>query len=357
MRVVFILLTLVLILTPFIADAQFTGQLVPCTGVDPVTGVSTCNACQLVSLAQNIINFFVYLAVVFATLLFAYAGIQYATSAANPEQIAKAHRIFWNVLIGMVFVLAAWLIVDVVMKTFYKSELGPWNNILCGGQESATDALFSDQIFGPGQVPTETTGGITTTPGSSGEYVIPQGTLSSATINQSLGRIEDYDAELFAQTQQYSNVTENEIRALAVVESKGDPLARNGESVGLLQVDIDTARELNPALQGLSDNAVTQWLHDPANNYQVGVKYYAQLKEQFSDPDLASAAFNGGPGANLPSADCDGLRRWQCPYDSRLSNGMSCWNTGQTGCELNTGYVETRKYVADVKQVREALQP
>jgi hypothetical protein len=117
-----------LILLPFISEAQIFGALSPtCAG----NFGENCEFCNLVSLAQRIINFSVYMGIVVGTLMFTYAGVLYVTSAPNPGNIEKAHKIFWNVLIGLIIVLGAWLVVDVVMKTFYSGEFGPWNNILC----------------------------------------------------------------------------------------------------------------------------------------------------------------------------------------------------------------------------------
>ena len=129
MKLVFTVVLLAIFIFPTLAFAQF-GPLVPqCTTINPMSQKAECSACDLVALAQNIINWFIYAAGVAAVLMFAYAGIIYATSATNPEQIAKAHKIFWNVLLGMVFVLAAWLIIDTIMKALYRTEskFGPWN--------------------------------------------------------------------------------------------------------------------------------------------------------------------------------------------------------------------------------------
>lgn len=107
------------------ANAQvFPVQLVPCGGTDnPATvGVDeswTCNYCHLFNLAQNIVQFLVAISVFIAVLLFVYAGFLFLTSGGNVAQIAKAKGIFGKVFIGFVIVLAAWLIIDVVMKSFY----------------------------------------------------------------------------------------------------------------------------------------------------------------------------------------------------------------------------------------------
>jgi hypothetical protein len=95
-----------------------------------------CSVCHFVALGQRIINFMIFLSVVGATLLFVYAGLLYMTAQGNSGQVGRAHGVFKNVLIGLVVVLAGWLIVDVVMKTLYDeggTGWGPWNAIICNG--------------------------------------------------------------------------------------------------------------------------------------------------------------------------------------------------------------------------------
>jgi len=101
-------------------------------------GAGACSFCDLMRLAQNIINFLVYAGVLIAALLFVNAGVLYVMSSASPGNVSKAHRIFINTLIGLIIVLAAWLVIDVVMKTLLNSttviggqQIGPWNNIVC----------------------------------------------------------------------------------------------------------------------------------------------------------------------------------------------------------------------------------
>ncbi len=94
-----------------------------------------CTTCGLVTLAQNLIGFAIFLAVVVAALMFTYAGALYLFSSSNPGNISKAHGIFWDVLLGLVFVLAAWMVIDVIMKVLYGNgpqDWGPWNEVLCG---------------------------------------------------------------------------------------------------------------------------------------------------------------------------------------------------------------------------------
>ena len=68
-------------------------------------------------------------------MLFAYAGWKYMTAGGNIGKATQARDIFTNVAIGLVIILAGWLVVDTVMKTLVKEHagFGPWNKICSGG--------------------------------------------------------------------------------------------------------------------------------------------------------------------------------------------------------------------------------
>lgn len=96
-------------------------QIVPCTGVN-------CTVCDLATLAQNIINTGIFIFIFFSALMFAYAGFLYLTNEAIQMQ-QQAKSIFKNVTIGLIILLAAWLLVDTLMKSVLGGSFGPWNDI------------------------------------------------------------------------------------------------------------------------------------------------------------------------------------------------------------------------------------
>lgn len=103
-------------------------------GVDRIVPKCTNDICgyrDITNLVQNIIKFMIYLAVVVATLMFTYAGFIYLTAGGSPDKLKKAHGIFFNVFIGLVLVLAAWLIVELIMTTFLSTDFGTgvWNKL------------------------------------------------------------------------------------------------------------------------------------------------------------------------------------------------------------------------------------
>ena len=87
-----------------------------------------CTVCDLATLAQNVINTGIFIFIFLAALLFAYAGFLYLTNEALDKQ-SEARKIFGNVAIGLVVLLAAWRGVDTLMKSVLGGDFGPWNDI------------------------------------------------------------------------------------------------------------------------------------------------------------------------------------------------------------------------------------
>lgn len=101
------------------ADETGTG-LVVCTGPD-------CDFNKLIEQVQVVINFLIFqIAAPLAAIMFAYAGFLYVTNRGNESQIKEAHEIFWNVFIGLVIALAAWLTINFIL-TFFLGESSSFN--------------------------------------------------------------------------------------------------------------------------------------------------------------------------------------------------------------------------------------
>ncbi len=126
---------LLLLVSPAIAFAQTIPTIVPCCGAQAcvVNGVSlpACSFCHIAQLAQNVINAGIYVAVFLSAILFAYAGWKYITASGKPEAASEAKKIFWTVGVGLLLILGAWLIVDLIMKTLVNESalFGPWNEV------------------------------------------------------------------------------------------------------------------------------------------------------------------------------------------------------------------------------------
>ena len=88
--------------------AQTTG-LVPC--------IDDCGFKDLITLINSIVKFIlVNLAIPISAIMFAYAGFELVTSGGNTEKKSQAKKIFINVAIGLIFVAAAFLIVQTVLS-------------------------------------------------------------------------------------------------------------------------------------------------------------------------------------------------------------------------------------------------
>lgn len=109
-----------LFVVPFLV---FADGIVPCDGPE-------CTICDIAELGQNIINYMVMIAASVAALLFAYAGILYITAGGDSGKISSAHQIFFNVFVGFMLILAAWLIVNLIMMGLLKEDYQDWN-VIC----------------------------------------------------------------------------------------------------------------------------------------------------------------------------------------------------------------------------------
>ncbi len=91
-----------------------------------------CSVCHFQILIKRGLDFLIAFAVAFAALLFANAGMLYATASANASNVSKAHSLFRSTLFGLIILLAAYLLTDVFMKSLASGgNYGPWNSILC----------------------------------------------------------------------------------------------------------------------------------------------------------------------------------------------------------------------------------
>ncbi|MES2135201.1 MAG: hypothetical protein V4449_03115 [Patescibacteria group bacterium] len=131
-----IILSLLLIFTPlatFAAVEQNPANLLSGGGggLVPECEGPFCRACDLLELANNVINFGVAFSVIVATLMFAYAGIMYVSAASSEGQIKKAHGVFTNVFVGLLLVLLSWLLVNILFSVLTGKGLSEWTKISC----------------------------------------------------------------------------------------------------------------------------------------------------------------------------------------------------------------------------------
>lgn len=116
-------------------EAALTGDpggLVPCSGRD-------CGTCQLITLGNRVLVFFIKIILAGIPVLFAIAGFWLTMSKGNMSEYQRAKGMLQNVIIGLILVLVGWLIVDTMLKALLAnngqvnldgaSMWGPWNQI------------------------------------------------------------------------------------------------------------------------------------------------------------------------------------------------------------------------------------
>ena len=129
-------LTIGFLAAPIVAlGAGLPSKIVPCDGIH-------CSVCDIAQLAQNVLNTGIYIAIFFSAILFAYSGWETLTAGGNTEKYQAGVRIFSSVVIGLVIILAGWLVVDTLMKTLTNGSFGPWNKV-CESLLSAFDHFYA----------------------------------------------------------------------------------------------------------------------------------------------------------------------------------------------------------------------
>ena len=100
------IVSLLVTTAPSLASAA---GLVPCNGPD-------CSVCDIAKLLNNVITWFIGFGAILAVLVIVYAGIKLVTSAGNQSAVESAKSMAFDVVIGFIILLCAWLIVDLFMK-------------------------------------------------------------------------------------------------------------------------------------------------------------------------------------------------------------------------------------------------
>ncbi|RJQ28634.1 hypothetical protein C4571_03120 [Candidatus Parcubacteria bacterium] len=113
----------------------YWGPLLSCGTVIDEKGVATnpCTSlCDLVHTAQHFIYFGITLALVaLAPPFFAWGGIMILTSGGSEERLGSGKKILTGTVIGIVIVLAAFLIVNTFISLIGVRGVIGWGNINC----------------------------------------------------------------------------------------------------------------------------------------------------------------------------------------------------------------------------------
>lgn len=142
------LFTTLLLSTPALAQDSFgekpvvtDGTIDVRQGFVPCSGTQ-CSPCDLVVLFNTLLKWFMTIAFLIFAILAMKAGISLVTSGGNPSALSAAKKSFTNAFIGLIIILAAWLIVDTLLRGVLKGGnldsvykgYGPWSAVQCVNQ-------------------------------------------------------------------------------------------------------------------------------------------------------------------------------------------------------------------------------
>ena len=103
-----------------------------------------CTVCDAQRLAKSVLDFLIVLSTIIATLLFVNAGVLYIFSPAKPGNIEKAHHLFTSTLVGLVILLAAYLIIGTLMTL--STESSTWKSFLCQNEKKTNCVKKQGQV-------------------------------------------------------------------------------------------------------------------------------------------------------------------------------------------------------------------
>jgi hypothetical protein len=252
----FLIVLAVIVILPSITygqSASYSG-LVPCGVSSNPLDATECQACHLVSLAQNVIMFLIGLSIPIAALMFAWAGILYFTSGAGgSENISRAKKIFSTTLFGFVLAITAWLIINTLLFTILDKQQfqnSSWFKIDCSTAERPRDRDIGQVLLNhlglappveqrpvvisyecsPGQTVKTIQGGERVCVDSAGNII---GAAKNTTTFVGGSGIVCADGNTACSPQALMSATgilqarANALSCIAVTESSGNPLARN----------------------------------------------------------------------------------------------------------------------------------
>lgn len=102
---------------------------------------TTCSACNFVEMANAVIVWLIGMVFVIFAVIAVIAGFKLITSGGNIQAVSDAKSKLTNALIGLIIVLAGWLLVDTIMRGLLVGSdgsiggYGPWSEVKCGTQK------------------------------------------------------------------------------------------------------------------------------------------------------------------------------------------------------------------------------
>ena len=126
------------------AETGFFGPLIPEICNCPEGAAWGC----VLGVINNTINLALSLGVIFAVLLFTYAGALFVLNPINAENRSKGKKVMLNTVVGLVIALGAWLIVNTILTVLTNYTVESATSILGTGQNCLPNAPGSSGTGG-----------------------------------------------------------------------------------------------------------------------------------------------------------------------------------------------------------------
>ena len=83
-----------------------------------------CTFGDLINAVKTVVKWGTIFALEFSVVVFAYAGFKYMISGEKADERAKANKMLRSVVIGIIFILAAWLVVTLIISALGVDKKG-----------------------------------------------------------------------------------------------------------------------------------------------------------------------------------------------------------------------------------------
>jgi hypothetical protein len=280
-----------LIFRGLISSILLMAPLAPASAaIVPACMGSGCRACDLVTLAQSVINFLIIMSIPLAVLVVALAGFRMVIRGQGSEILSN---LVTSVTIGILIALGSWLVIDMFMKALVDGgKFGPWNKIEC-----VENPIFKDLgVTSPtGLTPS---GDISRLP----EVPVAAGDCTASALESTWGaNAARFSCIIAGESSCRNTVTQN---GVTVPLGSGTDLMQNGEafSFGMYQINI-TANSIR-CNDGRTLNCPSAFDKHPvcATNPRARecLGYGATIRDRALYTECAAAAAN--PNCNTPTA-------------------------------------------------------
>ena len=102
------------------------GEIIPsvCLGTQPAPPAPQCGVREMVQIAINLSRIMLGLLGSVTLLIFIYGGFVWLTSSGNAQQVEHWRKVFEGALVGLVIVLASWVIINFVIAALTGTPVG-----------------------------------------------------------------------------------------------------------------------------------------------------------------------------------------------------------------------------------------